>query len=454
MITGLINVLGYGQGKSDFADSANAATVFQNITFNANMPAERNGASFNNINVQKGADNVTFDKCTFLNASHVVLGGSGTNGVGDVVFTKCEFVNGGCISGGPKTLTITDCNFNGGSNGFVNVQRGGNGNGIVTITNTTVVCGEYGIRTNALAEITVTNSSFEIFEASDMAALVYIRGANVKATFTDCEIKNGVVIDYKDASYANTANVEVNGFACVSTADGLVAALKDGKNVLMMNDIYMEAATIAPYGNKYGVKMDGGILDGNGYELNIECYGDDYGIMTTGGTIKNLTIKNATRAIMIMYVESDLILENVKIGGDGVLYPINTGEAGPAAKTAKLIVKNSTLAGWTSFNFFESASFENVIFEQGTYYNNIYGRVFKPYVSTTLTNCQFVEHMNLDLSGLGADQTVTMTGCTVNGVAVTADVLTVATSDGDYDTMLFSVDLPGGRKLTDCVIFN
>ena len=454
VVTGLINVTGYGQGKSGFTDSANAITVFQNVTFNANMPAERNGASFNNIDVQKGADNVTFDGCTFLNASHVVIGGSGTNGVGDIVFTGCEFVNGGCISGGPKTLTITDCNFNGGSNGFVNVQRGGNGNGIVTITNTTVVCGEYGIRTNALAEVTVTNSSFEISEASGMAALVFIRGADVKATFTDCEIKNGVVVELKDASYAKTANVMVNGYACVFTADQLTAALAAGKNVLMMNDIYMEAATTAPYGNKYGVKMNGGVLDGNGYELNIECYGDDYGIMTTGGTIKNLTIKNATRAIMVMYVESDLILENVNLGGDGVLYTVNTGEAGPAAKTAKLIVKNSTLAGWTSYNFFESATFENVTFEQGTYYNNIYGRVLKPYVTTTLIGCEFMEHMNLDLSALGADQTVTMTGCTVNGVAVTADVLTVPSGDADYDTMLFSVDLPSGRKLADCVTFN
>ena len=75
-------------------------------------------------------------------------------------------------------------------------------------------------------------------------------------------------------------------------------------------------------------------------------------------------------------------------------------------------------------------------------------------MNTTLIGCKFMEHMNLDLSALGADQTVTMTGCTVNGVAVTADVLTVPSGDADYDTMLFSVDLPSGRKLADCVTFN
>lgn len=215
----------------------------------------------------------------------------------------------------------------------------------------------------------------------------------------------------------------------------------------------MEAETTAPYGNKYGVALNGGVLDGNGKELDIECYGDDYGIMTTGGTVKNLTIKNACRAIMIMNAEQDVILNNVNIGGDGVLYTINTGEEG--STPIKLIVTNSTLAGWTSFAAnVESASFTNVTFEQGTYYNNIYGRVIKPYVSTTFTDCSFIEHMNLDLSALGQGQKITMKNCTVNGQAVNASVFTIPTTDAEYDTELFTVDLPSwASSITDCIIF-
>ena len=112
------------------------------------------------------------------------------------------------------------------------------------------------------------------------------------------------------------------------------------------------------------------------------------------------------------------------------------------------------MAGWTSYSNIESASFTNVTFNQGTYYNNIYGRVLKPYVNTTLTNCSFVEHMNLDLSELTNGHKITMTNCTVNSQAVTADVFTVAPTDAQYDTELFTVDLPSwATSIADCIIF-
>ena len=239
----------------------------------------------------------------------------------------------------------------------------------------------------------------------------------------------------------------------VKDAAEITEMLANGKNVILADDIVTEAATAAPYGNKYTFKLDGGVIDGNGHELYMECYGDHYGIMTSGGTVKNVTIKEGCRAIMIMYPTQDVILDNVNIGGDGVLYPINTGEAGSAG--VKLIVTNSTLAGWTSFSNIESASFTNVKFEQGTYYNNIYGRVFKPYVNTTLTDCSFVEHMNLDLSGLAEGQKITFTNCTVNGQAVTEGVFTIPTTDAQYDTELFTIDLPSwATSIADCVVFN
>jgi len=239
----------------------------------------------------------------------------------------------------------------------------------------------------------------------------------------------------------------------VASGENLNKFLSGGGNVVLAEDIEMEAATTAPYGNKYGVALNGGVLDGNGNELYMECYGDDYGVMTTGGTIKNLTIQEGCRAVMIMYPTQDIILDNVNIGGDGVLYPINTGEAGEEG--VNLIVTNSTLAGWTSYGNIESASFTNVKFEQGTYYNNIYGRVLKPYVNTTLTDCSFIEHMNLDLSALAQGQKITITNCTVNGQAVTADVFTVPSTDAEYDTELFTVDLPSwATSVTDCIVFN
>jgi hypothetical protein len=264
---------------------------------------------------------------------------------------------------------------------------------------------------------------------------------------------------------ADTASKDYGGYTIVVGDTKIVFAdsdvinndikangIQSGDLIILEDDAQTEADITAPYGNKYAIKQDGGIIDGNGNKLDMECYGDDYGIMTSGGTIKNITIEEGCRAVMIMYAQEDIVLDNVNIGGDGVLYPINTGEYGDP--DVKLIVTNSTLAGWTSYGGIASASFTNVKFEQGTYYNNIYGRVLKPYVNTTLDNCSFVAHMNLDLSSLTNGHKITIKNCTVDGQAVTASTFTIPTTDGQYDTELFTVDLPSwASSITDCIIF-
>ena len=290
-------------------------------------------------------------------------------------------------------------------------------------------------------EFTIENNSFTNMAAPVPTMTIEVVNAEMKAYLES-------ILTTYDKSY-----ITVKEQNAVSNAEEIIESLAKGNNVVMTQDITTEAATTAPYGNKYAFKLDGGVLDGNGHELKMECYGDDYGIMTSGGTIKNITIKEGCRAVMIMYPKQDVIIDNAKIGGDGVLYTINTGEGG--AEGVNLIVSNSELAGWTSYSLIESATFTNVMFKQGTYYNNIYGRVLKPYVNTTMTNCSFVEHMNLDLSSLTAGHKITMVNCTVNGQDVNADVFSIPSSDADYDTKLFTVDLPSwATSVNDCIIFN
>jgi hypothetical protein len=287
-------------------------------------------------------------------------------------------------------------------------------------------------------EFTIEPNAFGVMAGTLPGTKIYVANAEMKA--------------YLESTLTYKNQFEVVVPNSVSTAEELTEALANSKNVVLTHDVTAEAATTAPYGNKYAFKLDGGVIDGNGHELHMECYGDDYGIMTSGGTIKNVTIKEGCRAVMIMYPQSDVILDNVNIGGDGVLYPINTGEGG--ADGVNLVVTNSTLAGWTSYGLIESATFTNVEFKQGTYYNNIYGRVLKPYVNTVLTNCSFVEHMNLDLSALGAGHKIVMKNCTVNGQAVTAETFTIPTTNAQYDTELFTIDLPSwASSINDCVVF-
>ena len=287
-------------------------------------------------------------------------------------------------------------------------------------------------------KFTVEANAFGVTAGTLPGTTIYVANAEMKAYLEST------------LSYANQFKIVAP--SVVDDAEDLTEALAKGENVTLSQNVNTEAATPAPYGNKCAFKQDGGVIDGNGHELHMECYGDDYGIMTSGGTIKNITIKEGCRAVMIMKPQQDVVLDNVKIGGDGVLYPINTGEAG--AEGVNLIVTNSVLAGWTSYGIIESASFTNVEFKQGTYYNNIYGRVLKPYVNTTLTNCSFVEHMNLDLSALKAGHKIVMKNCTVNGQAVTVTTFTIPTTDAQYDTELFTVDLPSwASSINDCVVF-
>ncbi|MEE1168351.1 MAG: hypothetical protein UHS52_04945, partial [Alistipes sp.] len=302
----------------------------------------------------------------------------------------------------------------------------------------------------------LTSVSFEDCTLNGNGTYALIR-SYVDLTLTNCVI-NTSNADHNDGysegveAIAPATLTENNVTYVAENPEALKDALANGENVVLTQDITTEAATTAPYGNKYAFKLDGGVIDGNGHELHMECYGDDYGIMTSGGTIKNVTIKEGCRAVMIMSPQTDVILDNVKIGGDGVLYPINTGEAG--AEGVNLVVTNSVLAGWTSYDLIESATFTNVEFKQGTYYNDIHGRVLKPYVNTTLTNCSFVEHMNLDLSSLGMGHKIVMKNCTVNGQAVTVATFTVPTTDAQYDTELFTIDLPSwASSINDCVVF-
>jgi len=339
----------------------------------------------------------------------------------------------------------------------IRVFNSGNDMNNVTVTDTTMIAkhafwvhnyttADFGTAEKAAAHEALLNVNFLVKDETGKII-------GFSQDFNN-EIKGNIILGFTDTVYLHTAPSTV---ATVESAEEILEFLIDNASnnentlVILQGDVNMESAQTAPYGNKYGVALNGGVLDGNGNELYMECYGDDYGVMTTGGTIKNITIQEGCRAIMIMYPTTDIIVDNANIGGDGVLYPINTGEAG--AEGVKLIVTNSTLAGWTSFGNIESASFTNVKFEQGTYYNNIYGRVLKPYVNTELRNCDFVEHMNLDLSSLTNGHKITMSNCTVAGQPITLDTFQIPATDADYDTMLFTVDLPGwASSIADCII--
>ena len=81
-----------------------------------------------------------------------------------------------------------------------------------------------------------------------------------------------------------------------------------------------------------------------------------------------------------------------------------------------LSIRNSTLNGWTSYTSgIKLVSFENCQLGLNAY------EYLRPYSETKLTNCAFTS-TGYQLNAGGADAyTITLTDCTKDGVAITAE---------------------------------
>ncbi|MBE6638569.1 MAG: hypothetical protein E7616_03810 [Ruminococcaceae bacterium] len=195
--TGNVTVNGFGNAQNGFTN-AKATTTFRNVTFDASNSVESNGEDSIALYVVAAANNVTFENCTFQNATHVTLGGSGSNAVGTVSFTGCTFENGGTLSGYVNTLNVADTTVNN-QNGFINKSTAGT----VTVDNCDITCGKYFFRTatngtgaNLVAEN--TKITVNTFEAENN--LVNFRGSSESATFTGCTITEGYSTNGVDAN--------------------------------------------------------------------------------------------------------------------------------------------------------------------------------------------------------------------------------------------------------------
>lgn len=236
----------------------------------------------------------------------------------------------------------------------------------------------------------------------------------------------GEVYSYNDADgVTDYTGIITDATPVVESSVFQSGALED-KEILLLDDVTAPLANSAIYGTPVAVVLKSGcVLDGNGNSLDIaKPQYNGYAIETYGNsTIKNLTIDTTVgRGIVISSPVGDTVIENVVIDGPG--YAINTTEH----NGNKLIVTNSTVKGWTSFAGLESATFTSCIFGENTakYWQNMgydqdFDRLIRPYVTATFTSCEFEQGYYIDLSALGAEQVVTLTGCVCNGVELTAE---------------------------------
>ena len=217
--------------------------------------------------------------------------------------------------------------------------------------------------------------------------------------------------------------------------------------VRMVNDLTLPLAKKAIYGTPVAVQMkNGGVFDGCGNTLSVEnpVY-DAYVVETYGGTIKNLNITTpAGRGIIISSPNEDIYLDNVLVNGPG--YALNTTEH----NGQNLVVTNSTFKGWTSLAGLTSVSFTSCTFGENTYaywqqfgYDQDYDRLIRPYVATAFNACTFEQGFYVDLSALAASAKVTLKDCVCGDVELTVE---------NYEQYI-TIELPSGRALADCVVF-
>ena len=252
------------------------------------------------------------------------------------------------------------------------------------------------------------------------------------------------MLDTEEKKYITVVAPEV-----IDNTAALQAALAEGKDVVLANNLTItpEEMSTAPYGNKMALSQNGGVFNGKGKAISVTANGDNYVLMTNGGTIKNLNIDRGFRGVVLMSPTQDVYVDNVKVGvNDEVCYTINTAEGDG---THSLYVSNSVLNGWCSIGTaVKDVTFTNCTFGQGTYYTDVYGRLVKPYVNAVFDGCDFCNKCYLDLSSFVGTKII-VKNCTVNGVKITAEnwASLVAPESTCKDGQI-SVELKNGSYLT------
>ena len=265
------------------------------------------------------------------------------------------------------------------------------------------------VKNASKAEVKITNNKFN---GEDADSYVTVYGFDKERM---------ILAGNETETPANTVNVWISDLFDVNdlTLDGFVEAtqtVNTGASTILNADVATDA-TIA---------LGGNYLDGKGNALTATA--DKTWILTaTGGNyIKNLDIDGAeyasVRGIVLTGNEADVVINNVHVSN--TLYPLNTSIT--AAAQNKIIVVDSSLRGWTSYDSFESALFLNTYFGFGKY-----GHV-KPYITTVFENCTFEKGMTIDYERL--EGTLTFKNCNVDGVVLTAENVDAYLQCCDYKT--------------------
>ena len=330
VFTGNVYVYGSGYSGGGFGNHT-ATTTFTGVTFDAANSVEDNGEDYAVVNVYKAASNVNFVGCTFLNATHVNLGGSGaTNGVGAVNFDNCYFNNGGCLSGYYETLNVTETTVVKADNGFINNNKAST----ITVDDCDVTCAKYFVRLNNTGHsVMVTDTKIAQTDlANDKGTgLVVFQKASTTANtveFYGDNIAYETLVDGLGTGFVRINGKTADGKYAAYNADTLVESLENAVNggeVVLLQDINLAGANWTPIGSDSAPFK--GVLNGNGKTISGLTVSDvDYAaliyVADNGAVIKNLNLANVNisankyAAGVVVHAEHNATIENVTVSGN------------------------------------------------------------------------------------------------------------------------------------------
>ena len=179
----------------------------------------------------------------------------------------------------------------------------------------------------------------------------------------------------------------------------------------------------------------GGTLNVNGNNTtieNVDYQGDgniaitvSTGATNTGTIFRGTKITNAFRGIQFWGLSGDSLIDDCVLDVAGYTFNIDSAVAG-----STLMIKDSTLNGWTSYTSgIKLVTFENCKLGLNTY------EYLRPYSETVIKDCEFTS-AGYQLNAGGSDAyTITITNCTKNGTKITAEnVKTLLLDMDDWNT--------------------
>ena len=209
IFTGSVTVNGFGNSMTGFKTTQKnpAPITFEKVAFKGNYDGSEdfvgNSIVFKALNA---ADNLYFDGCYFVNATHVTLGSTTPDNIGFVEFDNCKFEEGGCLSGRFNGLTVKNCVVDVATKGFINQQKA-DATGAITIDNLTAKVGAYLVRTNGNNTINVSNSEITVYESEGTDSVIVSRGSGDDVNFVNCKkLDAASIISGVGASFSDVKN--------------------------------------------------------------------------------------------------------------------------------------------------------------------------------------------------------------------------------------------------------